>query len=182
METSDHCSVGGAPGWETDKTRRKVWPDFIDYRAFTSYQRELVSGPFQDWLGIFLPNNKPALQTFSSLLRALLPPPTHLCTFRQRGPLSPMMHQNSLREHQTETSLEAQWLRLFASRAGGAGSTPAQGTKSPWATQCGQKNKKKEHHTHSTGQKPREWEFGITGRKHMTLLLVKDQVRSIYLW
>ena len=36
------------------------------------------------------------------------------------------------------------------------------------------KKKKAERHTHSTGQKPREWGFGTARWKHMTLLLVKD--------
>ena len=38
-------------------------------------------------------------------------------------------------------SLEAQWLRLPASTAGGLGSIPGRGTKIPDATQCGKKLK-----------------------------------------
>ena len=37
------------------------------------------------------------------------------------------------------TSLEVQWLRLHASTAGGTGLIPGQGTKTPHATQHGQK-------------------------------------------
>lgn len=41
------------------------------------------------------------------------------------------------------TSLVIHWLRLHASKAGGAGSIPDQGTEVPHATQCGKKRKKK---------------------------------------
>ena len=37
--------------------------------------------------------------------------------------------------------LEAQWLRLPTSTAGGLGSFPGRGTKIPHATQCGKKLK-----------------------------------------
>ena len=40
-------------------------------------------------------------------------------------------------------SLEVQWLRLHTSTAGGAGSISGWGTKIPYASQCGQKKKKK---------------------------------------
>ena len=42
------------------------------------------------------------------------------------------------------TSLAVQWLKLCASTAGGLGSISGQGTKILHATQCGQKQKKKE--------------------------------------
>ena len=41
------------------------------------------------------------------------------------------------------TSLAVQWLRLCASNARDAGSTPGQGTKIPYARWCSQKKKKK---------------------------------------
>ena len=63
------------------------------------------------------------------------------------------------------------------------GFNPCSGNREPMShTVWPKKNRKKEHHTPSTGQKPREWEFGINGWKHTTLLLVKDQFLSIYLW
>ena len=40
------------------------------------------------------------------------------------------------------TSPVVQWLRLWASTAGGMGSIPGWGTKVPHAVQCGQKTKK----------------------------------------
>ena len=41
---------------------------------------------------------------------------------------------------------------------------PCSGNREPMShTVWPKKNRKKEHHTPSTGQKPREWEFGING-------------------
>ena len=42
----------------------------------------------------------------------------------------------------TGTFLAVQWLRLWASTAGGEGSISGQGTKIPYATWCVQKKKK----------------------------------------
>ena len=43
------------------------------------------------------------------------------------------------KKQQAETSLAVQWLRLCASRAGGTGLIPGQGTKIQRAAQCSQK-------------------------------------------
>jgi len=45
----------------------------------------------------------------------------------------------------TGTFLAVQWLRLWASTAGGEGSISGQGTKIPYATWCVQKKKKNQN-------------------------------------
>ena len=54
------------------------------------------------------------------------------------------------------TSLVAQWLRLCASNAGGVGSIPGQGTKTPHATKHDQKTRTKKKKKQETQRKQKD--------------------------
>ena len=56
-------------------------------------------------------------------------------------------NKNSAKKHEAGTSLVVQWLELLTSNAGGRGSVPGRGTRTPHAARRGQniKKKKKKH-------------------------------------
>ena len=55
-------------------------------------------------------------------------------------------------KHQAGTSVVAEWLRICASTAGGAGSIPSQRTRVPRATQSGKANKNQDIMLSDTSQ------------------------------